>query len=169
MTPSIFAAAALLAGAASLFASWIWWRASAYCVLVAALLALWCTAIGIPRPSWLGHTPGTKVLAMQLDEGNAIYLWTRSGDAPPIAFALPWNEQRAAKIRRMMQAGKLQHRDVRWGTAGGGSGKPGRTGVGHKGPAGSAAGPAGNNAFGGASSSGINLAPHSEWPDKTSP
>ncbi|MGH7068176.1 MAG: hypothetical protein ACREFO_05925 [Acetobacteraceae bacterium] len=99
MSPALFAAAALLAGAASLFALAAWVRAGAYVALVAAMLALWWTALGHPRPALFGVPSGT-VAGYALDEPRAIDVQVRPpGGGSPVTWALPWSEQAAQQLQ----------------------------------------------------------------------
>lgn len=158
MTAALFASAAILAGAA-FFRRSQWFDSVAYiAALVCAVVAVGA-ALGMPKPSWFGHASGTRVLAMQFDEGHAIWLWTRAGSAAPIAYVLPWDEKRAAKIDRLLREARKQHRPMQWGIMPAGIGRS-HIGGAHVGPA------SGNDAFGGASNAGFHLAPHTQGPDK---
>ncbi|MGH7049151.1 MAG: hypothetical protein ACREFS_12550 [Acetobacteraceae bacterium] len=98
MSPALFVVAALIAGAASLFAAAAWLRAGAYAGLVAAMLALWWTALGHPRPALFGMPHGT-VAGYALDEPRAIDVQVRPpGGGAPVTWALPWNEQTAQQL-----------------------------------------------------------------------
>lgn len=62
--------------------------------------------MGRPKPVWLdwlggpAHAGGdAEVLAEQMREGEAIYLWLRlPGAAEPVAYRLPWDEQAARAL-----------------------------------------------------------------------
>lgn len=114
---SVGVAALLLAIASLNHARWR--HALAFCGSVSLMVFAIVAATGQPRPAWLGHKSGVVLLGMTLDEGHAIYLWTRDGDDPPIAYSLPWNEQTAADAQDAMQKAKARHTQARWG------GKPG--------------------------------------------
>ncbi len=100
MTPALFLVTALLAGAASLFAAAAWLRASAYVGLIVALLAMWWTALGHPRPALFGVPKGT-VVSYALNEPQSIEVMVKpkSGGAP-VLWALPWNEADAAALQQ---------------------------------------------------------------------
>lgn len=123
MTPALFVAAALVAGAASLFAATLWLRAGAYCVLVAAMLALWWTALGHPRPALFGTPKGT-VAGFALDEPRAIDVQVRpKGGGPPVTWAFPWDEQTAAQLEAAAAEAKKEGRPLAIkGRKGGGMG-----------------------------------------------
>ena len=113
--------AALLLAVASINGA-RWRHALAYCGSVALVIVAVVAATGQPRPEWFGHKPGIVLLAMTLDEGHAIYVWTQDGDAPPVAYALPWDEQAAADAQNALQQAAAAHTQARWGgTQGGGS------------------------------------------------
>ncbi len=106
MIAALFAAAALMTGAASLFAARPWLKAGAYCALVVAMGVTWWASLGRPRPilPLLGIPAGT-VAAFSLDEPRAIYVWLMPpGARVPVALALPWNERDAAALHRAMRA-----------------------------------------------------------------
>jgi hypothetical protein len=106
--------AALLLAIASLNRA-RWRHALAFCGSIGLMVVAIVAAMGQPRPAWLGHKPGIALLGMTLDEGHAIYLWTRDGDAPPIAYALPWSEKTAADAQQAMQQAKQGHTQAHWG------------------------------------------------------
>jgi hypothetical protein len=106
--------AALLLAVASLNHA-RWRHALAFCGSICLMVVALVAAIGQPRPAWLGHKAGIALLGMALDEGHAIYLWTRDGDAPPVAYALPWDEAMAADARRAMRQAQEAHTQARWG------------------------------------------------------
>ncbi len=106
MIAALFAAAALMTGAASLFAARPWLKAGAYCALVIAMGAMWWASLGRPRPilPLLGIPAGT-IAAFSLDEPRAIYVWLMPpGARVPVALALPWNERDAAALHHAMRA-----------------------------------------------------------------
>lgn len=113
MSPALFAAAALLAGAASLFfAAAAWIRAGAYAGLVAAMLALWWTALGHPRPALFGVPHGT-VAGYALDEPRAIDVQVRPpGGGAPVTWALPWSEQAAQQLEAAAAKAKKEGRPL---------------------------------------------------------
>lgn len=125
--PGAFAVAAVVVGAASLFASRSWLRAGAFCCLVVALGAVWWASLGQPRPVLLGLPSGT-VAAFTLDEPHAIYVWLIApGARAPIALALPWNETAAAALHDAARMAKQRGTRVKMGRAGRG----GARGAGH--------------------------------------
>lgn len=95
---AVFAVAALLLGAASLYRGGAWARALAYTALVAGLAGLWWSSLGVPRPLWMGGDVGT-VVAYRLDEPRAIYVWVvPEGSSVPLALELPWGERQASEL-----------------------------------------------------------------------
>jgi hypothetical protein len=115
MAPAVFVTAALVVGAASLYGRTAWLRSGAYCVLVAALAALWWSSLGTPRPVLLGAPRGT-VAAFSLDEPRAIYVWLLlPGAHVPIALALPWRETDAAALDRAARDARQAGTRVRMG------------------------------------------------------
>jgi hypothetical protein len=110
--------AALLLGLVSINGA-RWRHALAYCGSVVLVFVAVAASMGQPRPAWLGHKPGIALLAMSLDEGHAIYVWTQDGEAPPVAYALPWNEQMAADAQHALQQAAATHTQARWGAAAG--------------------------------------------------
>lgn len=106
MTPAIYALAALLVGAASLFAASAWLRAGSYVCLVAAMFGLWRVSLGLPRPALFGVPKGT-VVAFTLDEPRAIYVWLQvQGSERPVSIQLPWHESEAAALHQAAQQAK---------------------------------------------------------------
>lgn len=70
--------------------------------LPAGYLAL-ITLLGRPKPidlEWTAHEPDdTVILASQMVEGEAIYLWAALPEIPePRAFVLPWDEELAKQL-----------------------------------------------------------------------
>lgn len=64
------------------------------------------SALGLPRPYWLGlpSTSDVEVIAATWDEGRAIWVWVREpGSSGPRAFALPWNEKQAGKLHEELE------------------------------------------------------------------
>ncbi len=145
-----------------------WPHVAAYVASVACIaVGLWF-AMGTPRPVWLGHKPGIRVLALAYSEGQWIAVWTQDGTQPPIAWVLPWSERQAAAAQRALRAARRAHGTVRWGKpahdAGAGHGAPGR------GPAGHGAGRSGGGAApGSGGSSPFLVAPHAALPLKVAP
>ncbi|MDE2472590.1 MAG: hypothetical protein KGL35_28645 [Bradyrhizobium sp.] len=125
-------------------------------------LGLWF-ALGTPRPAWLGHKAGIRVLALAYSEGQWIAVWTQDGTQPPIAWVLPWSERQAAAAQRALRAARQAHGTVRWGNARGGHGGAGHAhgghGTGHSG--GAAPGIGGGGAF--------VVAPHAPLGPKVTP
>lgn len=120
MAPAVFAAAALVVGAVSLYGRTVWVKSGAYCVLVGALAALWWSSLGEPRPALLGAPRGT-VAAFSLDEPHAIYVWLLlPGARVPIALALPWRETDAAALDRAARDARQAGTRVRMGGQRGG-------------------------------------------------
>lgn len=126
MTPALFAGAALLAGAASLFAAALWLRSGAYCVLVAAMLALWWTALGHPRPALFGVPKGTVVSYALNEPKNIEVIVKPERGGEPVLWALPWNEASAAALQRAARQAKRIGRPLKMrGRPGGGNARPG--------------------------------------------
>lgn len=122
--------AALLLGVASISGA-RWRHALAYCGSIGLVVVAVVSATGQPRPAWLGHKPGIALLGMTLDEGRAIYVWTRDGDAAPVAYALPWDEQTAAAAQNALQRAAAAHTQARWGGAPSNGSNPGDAGSGN--------------------------------------
>jgi len=128
MTPVIFVAAAGIAGAAAMFAAASWLRAGAYVGLVAALLAVWWTALGHPRPALFGVPKGT-VVSYALNEPQSIDVMVRpKNGGVPVLWALPWNEADAAALQRAAQDAQTAGRPL----AMRGTQRGGRSGYGYK-------------------------------------
>ena len=162
MTAASFAVAALLLGALALRQA-RWPHALAYVGSVACIaLGLWF-ALGTPRPAWLGHKPGIRVLAIAYAEGQWIAVWTQDGTQPPIAWVLPWSEQQAAAAQRALRAARQAHGTVRWGGAPQGHGGSGqaRAGRGTTHAGGAAPGIGGSSPF--------VVAPHPQSAPKVAP
>lgn len=126
MSAAIFAAVALVVGAASLFAQSAWVRAGTYVCLVLAMFGLWWASLGVPRPVLFGAPQGT-VVAFSFDEPRAIYVWLQAPDArAPVAIALPWHERVAALLQRAEQQAKASGAalKMRGQHEGGGNGVP---------------------------------------------
>jgi len=130
MVAAIFAAAALVVGAASLFAAADWLKAGAYCVLVAALAAVWWLSLGQPRPVLAGlpgaGIPAGTVGAFLVDEPHAIYVWLLTNDThAPLSLALPWNERDATALHDAAQAAAKMHArlEMRGAQTAGGNGR----------------------------------------------
>jgi len=86
---------------------------------VALMLALtfgglylgWIEVMGRPIPV---ITPIDKraVIAFELDEGKAIYVWVREDE--PRAYRLPWDLSQAKELRRADQQAKITARELEW-------------------------------------------------------
>lgn len=115
MSAAIYGLAALLAGAASLFARRDWLRTGAYCLLLAGLAGVWIASLGHPRPVELGFgAPSGTVVAFSLDEPHAIYVWLMApGAREPIAFELPWRMQDAVALAKAADAAKQSGASLR--------------------------------------------------------
>jgi len=109
MTAPILGLVAFIAGGIL-----IWWSAARdattirfwrvetpviYALVMAGVLAVSVHTSGMPRPRALGVPETITVVSMQLIPDEAIYLWAL-GD-PPVAYALPWNEEMAAELQEM--------------------------------------------------------------------
>ena len=71
-----------------------------------------------PKPMALEWSPPTKedstVLASQLQEGEAIYLWVTRHDSPePRAYALPWDEELARELHESRRKAQREGGAVR--------------------------------------------------------
>jgi hypothetical protein len=94
----IFAVLSLIVGLASIYGKSPALRAASYACLVAGMLLLWYTSMGLPRPQYLQVPHGT-VLGYRLDEPNAIYLWLiPDGAVRPLALELPWRNDVAKNL-----------------------------------------------------------------------
>lgn len=115
MSAALYGAAALLVGAASLFARREWLRAGAYCLLLVSLAGVWIASLGHPRPVELGFSaPSGTVIAFSLDEPHAIYVWLMGpGAREPIAFELPWRMQDAVALAKAADAAKQSGASLR--------------------------------------------------------
>lgn len=74
-------------------------------LLMAAGYAGYAELLGQPKPAgfeWIERNASeATVIASELREGEAIYLWLRlDGEAEPRAYALPWSEQMARQLHR---------------------------------------------------------------------
>lgn len=157
--------AALLLGLTSINRA-RWRHALAYCGSIALVVVAVVAAMGQPRPAWLGHKAGVALLAMSLDEGHAIYVWTQDGDAPPVAYALPWNEQMAADAQHALQQAAETHTQAHWGAAPGDASTSGEASNG-SGPGTQGGQSAGGQAY--AAAAGFYASPQSALPLKTKP
>lgn len=99
MTDNVaFAALAAIVGLVSIYGRSPWLRAGGYAALVAGVLLLWFTALGVPRPEYFRVPEGT-VVAYRLDEPHAIYVWlVPEGSARPLALELPWQNDTASSL-----------------------------------------------------------------------
>lgn len=161
MIPAAFALSALLLGALALRHG-RWFHVASYLgSIVCVACGIWF-AMGAPRPTWFGHKPGIVVLAMAYSEGNWLAYWTRDGDAQPVAFVMPWSEQKAAEARQALQAAKQAHTTVRWGAPHGGGVSAAERGHGTA----KEANGGGGASNGGGSGNHFTLAPHHALPPK---
>lgn len=120
MMAIIFVFAALIAGAASVSAAAAGLRAGAYVGLVAALCALWWTALGHPRPALFGVPKGT-IVSYALNEPKSIDVMVKpKGGGQPVLWALPWNEADAAALQQAARAAKAAGRRLEMGRRGSG-------------------------------------------------
>lgn len=76
--------------------------------LPAGYLAL-VTLLGRPKPidlEWTAYQPDeTVILASQMVEGEAIYLWAALPEVPePRAFVLPWDEELAKQLHEAQRS-----------------------------------------------------------------
>lgn len=74
--------------------------------------------LGRPRPielQWsFDRLDDTTVLAADLREGRAIYLWLRAADdAEPLSYRLPWTLERAKQLQEAMRQGEASGANVR--------------------------------------------------------
>ncbi len=107
-----FAAAAVLAGAVAALtftlprALWLKFAAlGAAGILIVTVYYAMSDMLGRPKPvslSWLhAGADEFQVVAAQLDEPHAVYLWLRTPDAAePRAFSMPWSEQAARQLSK---------------------------------------------------------------------
>lgn len=87
-------------------------------LLMAAGYAGYAELLGRPKPAgfeWAERNVAeADVIAAQLREGEAIYLWLRlQGDAEPRAYALPWSMQVARQLHRAQSAAERRGTGVR--------------------------------------------------------
>jgi hypothetical protein len=69
--------------------------------------------MGLPRPAPLAMVAlfeDVELSAHQLDEPNAIYIWTT--ERPPIAWSLPWNTETARRLHEGAQKAGQQGRGL---------------------------------------------------------
>ncbi len=158
MIPATFALAALLLGAVALrHARWL--HVAAYVASVVCVVVAIVSALGAPRPAWLGHKPGLTVLALTYQEGSWIALWTQHGHDAPVAYVLPWYEITAAQAEQAMRQAQQQHSTMQWGKPAHGQGNGSKQGAGHGASASGAAG----------ASNTFHVAPISPLPPKVMP
>jgi hypothetical protein len=111
MIPATFA---LALGFASL-GSITWRRFALYLASIAALTVAVVTAEGMPRPRWTFlHAPQqATIIASQMQEPEAIYLWVLPrGSLVPVAIRLPWDEAMAAQLQQAQQMARSGHTDM---------------------------------------------------------
>ena len=120
-----FSAFVLAGGVLASIAIWaprrMRWKISA--VGLSAVLAVTAYAslidlLGRPKPvemEWASAMlPGATVVASELREPEAIYLWLRFDDqATPRAYALPWSLDTARQLQQMMQQAERRGSAVR--------------------------------------------------------
>jgi hypothetical protein len=113
--PILYGVLALALGACALAAQGAWLRASAFCLTLALVAALWQTSLGRPRPPLFVHPAGT-VVGYRFDEPHAIYLWmVGPGEHVPTAYALPWSEHQAAQLQKAAEEAKRQGEPLKAG------------------------------------------------------
>lgn len=89
-----------------------WRRAAGPALLAvtsATVLIGGATALGRPKPSWLELPSGdVQILHVEMAEGRAIWVeLVVPGRDEPMLYALPWNEDQAAKIHAAEERGKI--------------------------------------------------------------
>ncbi len=97
------------------------WKASAVALTAALSAAAYISLIDLlGRPKPVGMELASTVLsdatvvATELQEPDAIYLWLRLDDwATPRAYALPWSLDTARQLQEMMQAAEERGSAVR--------------------------------------------------------
>ena len=104
--------AAAIAGGSVALGAYLWIRVRAWDAPVLVLLmAFWVAviawaALGHPRPMSLSGVQGGEVIAYELREGSAIYVWLRADE--PVAYAIPWSLKAA---KRLVQAAREAERN----------------------------------------------------------
>ena len=78
--------------------------------------------MGQPKPAqleWLRSASSQgKLLASEIREGEAIYIWVRFDDnAEPVAYKVPWSQETAKRLHEASREGHERGTDVRlrWG------------------------------------------------------
>ena len=96
-----------------------WQRAASvatFLILVGVVYGGSVELLSRPKPlrlEWRG-TEEAKVLGASMREGEAIYLWLQTADAPePRAYVLPWSTKTAQQLQDAMQKGQSTGRGVR--------------------------------------------------------
>jgi len=101
---------AFTAAWAIIIGAYLWWRVRAWegaLVAVLSLIGLWATLtqmLGVPRPAShdiLASFEDVPVIAYELKESEAIYLWIRREE--PIAYRLPWDMPTAQSLHQAAQ------------------------------------------------------------------
>jgi hypothetical protein len=80
--------------------------ASLFVVLIAVVYAGSVEMLSLPKPQHLEWRDPAKarVLAANISEGKAIYVWLQLGDSPePRSYVLPWNMQMAQQLQKAMR------------------------------------------------------------------
>ncbi len=99
---------------------YLWWRLNAWDapVLVALFgIGAWAAGValmGTPRPAtheMLASWDDLQVLAYELDEGRAIYLWVQREQ--PVAYQLPWTMDQARQLHEAAQQAEQEERGLR--------------------------------------------------------
>ena len=124
--PMIWFAIFVLVGAAlATIAIWtprrLRWKVSAVCLTGVLALTTYVSLadmLGRPKPLHLEFAADVlaeaTVVATELQEPDAIYLWLRFEDgAEPRAYALPWSLETARDLQEMMQAAEQRGTSVR--------------------------------------------------------
>lgn len=127
----IFAAIALLTGVYLLIVGRSWPACAMFAMLIIGVAGTGVESLGQPKPLWSEYPAPTEVtvLAYSLDEGRAIYLWVLIPGAPvPLAYALPWSEQKAAQLHTAGEAATAAHTALK-GQLSKAKGKPGELGT----------------------------------------
>ena len=97
------------------------WTSAIYTFLVCLFLFIGSENIGKPKPLWteLRDLNGAIVIAAVPVEDEAIYIWVIK-DGPPIAYVLPWSDEKAQELQDAMREAAANNTHVVVEEGGGG-------------------------------------------------